>query len=131
MLSLFGFDHAIRTADASAEVIDARALDEVDLSILDDERSAHGEERRRAPRTVLPRGAAGTTATGHLVELLNVSPGGLLLRSVHPVRSGERHRLRVPDAELGCVTFDVNVIHAQPVAESWGEFVLAGVEMAE
>jgi hypothetical protein len=64
------------------------------------------------------------------VELLNISPGGWLLRSTHPVRAGERHVLRIPDNDLGCVTFDVNVVHAERATDSWGGFVLAGVALA-
>jgi hypothetical protein len=89
-----------------------------------------GEERRQAPRVPLPVGVAATTASGHLVELLNTSPGGWLLRSTHPVRAGERHVLRIPDNDFGCVTIDVNVVHAERSADSWGGFVVAGVALA-
>jgi hypothetical protein len=125
VLSLFGFEHAAERSQAtSAHASLDHLLDEA-------ERHCTREERRRAPRQPLPSGAAGTTATGHLVELLNISPGGLLLRSIFPVRAGERHMLRVPDHNLGCVTLAVNVVRAETVAESWGQFVLAGVTLAD
>jgi hypothetical protein len=113
----------------TAELSQATGHTVLDLRSESQERRA-GEERRRAPRLPLPAGVAGTTATGHLVELLNTSPGGLLLRSIHPVRAGERHLLRVPDNEAGCVTLEVSVVHAENVAESWGQYFFAGVALA-
>ena len=130
MLSLFGFDNPTELAQAK-EYVSLNHLVADDHVVDDAGHSIEGEDRRRTPRLPLPSGAAGTTATGHLVELLNISPGGMLLRSVHPVRAGERHVLRVPDSNLGCVTLTVNVVHAESVAESWGRFVLAGVALAE
>jgi hypothetical protein len=128
VLSLFGFENLTELSHTKEHTsLDRLTADAVDQAVDQIER----EDRRRTPRLPLPSGAAGTTATGHLVELLNISPGGMLLRSVHPVRPGERHVLRVPDHDLGCVTLTVNVVHAESVAESWGRFVLAGVALAE
>lgn len=124
MLSLFGFENPTELSHTEEHA----SLDRLATDVTDrNER----EDRRRTPRQPLPSGAAGTTATGHLVELLNISPGGMLLRSVHPVRAGERHVLRVPDHDLGCVTLKVSVVHAESVAEEWGQVVLAGVALAD
>jgi hypothetical protein len=120
VLSLFGSLAAVEALSPATEhpMLSRRT---------EQEEHGDGDERRHAPRLTLPPGVAGTTATGHLVELLNISPRGLLLRSTHPVREGERHVLRVPDA-TGWVTFEVNVVHAERADDSWGGFVLAGVE---